>query len=194
MVTISHGHMMQTRCDGKGSLPTLRGPTFVGMPALEITHPSHLEMFLAILLGSSCNHDLGILLRLPSSIASEGGDADGDQSAHVRATLAAMGAHAYYCANYASKDQPHIDGLLVTLADGLQSKELDIVAAREAGEDIGAHEHARQNLRRLLSSINRRMHKGFPEMLTCLLRKPLEYSSHAFGFVGFVFDCLRVCF
>ena len=31
-----------------------------------------------------------------------------------------------------------------------------------------------------MASTNRRMHKGFPEMLTYLLRKPMEYCSHQF--------------
>ena len=82
------------------------------------------------------------------------------------------------------KSQPHISGLLMTLADGLRAKEKDIIAAKEAGEDLEGHEIARQILHRLLSSTNRRMHKGFPEMLTYLLRKPMEFSSHRFVHVG----------
>ena len=80
--------------------------------------------------------------------------------------LESMGDHEYYCASYAGKDQPHLTGLLMTLADGLRAKEKDIIAAKEAGEDLEGHEIARQILRRLLSSTNRRVHKGFPEMLT----------------------------
>jgi hypothetical protein len=37
---------------------------------------------------------------------------------------------------------------------------------------------ARGILHRLMSATNRRMHKGFPEMLSYLLRKPMEYCSH----------------
>eukprot|EP00973_Karenia_brevis_P080895 11222408-Karenia_brevis.AAC.1 len=96
------------------------------------------------------------------------------------AMLEAMGDNEYYCASYSSKDQPHIDGLLMTLADGKLAKERDIAEAKVAGENVDAHEVARQTLHRLVSSTNRRMHKGFPEMLTYLLRKPTEYSSHEF--------------
>ena len=48
----------------------------------------------------------------------------------------AMGDHEHYCASYAAKDQPHIDELLMTLTDSLRSKERDIAAAQEAGENI----------------------------------------------------------
>ena len=37
-------------------------------------------------------------------------------------------------------------------------------------------------MHRLMSSTNRRMHKGFPEMLSYLLGKPMLYGSHTFGF------------
>ena len=94
--------------------------------------------------------------------------------------LEAMGDHEFYCASYSSKDQPQITGLLMTLADGLRSKEQDIAAAKEAGENADGQEVARRILHRLLSSTNRRMHKGFPEMLSYLLRKPMEYTSHKF--------------
>ena len=35
-------------------------------------------------------------------------------------------------------------------------------------------------MHRLISCTNRRMRKGFPEMLTYLLRKPMTYCSHEF--------------
>ena len=42
---------------------------------------------------------------------------------------------------------------------------------------------ARGILHRLMSATNRRMHKGFPEMLSYLLRKPMEYCSHRFSYL-----------
>eukprot|EP00973_Karenia_brevis_P070417 9788802-Karenia_brevis.AAC.1 len=84
-----------------------------------------------------------------------------------------MGDHEYYCATYSSKDQPHVEGLLTTLADSVRAKERDIIAAREAGEDVGNHEVSRKFLHALVAATNRRMHKGFQEMLTYLLRKPM---------------------
>ena len=86
---------------------------------------------------------------------------------------------------YSSKDQPHVEGLMLTLADGYRYKELDIAKAKEAGEDIATHELARRILHSLMAATNRRMHKGFQEMLTYLLQKPTEYCSHKF--VGLFF-------
>ena len=95
-----------------------------------------------------------------------------------------MGEHEYYCASYSSKEQPHVEGLLLTLADGIRAKERDIVEAKATGEEIASHEVCRKLLHSLISSTNRRMHKGFPEMLTYLLRKPMEYCSHQFVSFG----------
>ena len=48
-----------------------------------------------------------------------------------------------------------------------------------AGQDMPMLQ-AKALLNRLLSATNRRMHKGFPEMLSYLLNKPSEYCSHEF--------------
>ena len=87
---MSHGHVLQKRWDGVGTIPTLRGPPFVGMPALEITHPFHFKMSPAMLLGPKCNHDLGILLRLPTCISSDAAASVGDKDAHIRAMKEAV--------------------------------------------------------------------------------------------------------
>ena len=68
----------------------------------------------------------------------------------------------------------------MTLAEGVRSKEKDILAAREAGQDITDHEASRKLLHTLVAATNRRMYKGFQEMLTYLLRKPMGYCSHEF--------------
>ena len=68
----------------------------------------------------------------------------------------------------------------MTLADGVRAKERDILVAKEAGEDMSSHEVCRKLLHSLMAATNRRMHKGFPEMLTYILRKPMEYCSHEF--------------
>ena len=73
-----------------------------------------------------------------------------------------------------------MDGLLTTLADSVAAKGKDMADARDAGVDISPHEEARQVLHRLISSTNRCMHKGFPEMLTYLLRKKMYVGSHSF--------------
>ena len=62
----------------------------------------------------------------------------------------------------------------------MKNTEQEFAKAKETGQTADAEEIARQILHRLVSSTNRRMHKGFPEMLSYLLEKPMEYSSHAF--------------
>eukprot|EP00973_Karenia_brevis_P037679 5199275-Karenia_brevis.AAC.1 len=94
-----------------------------------------------VMLGPTCNHDLGVLLRVAQREASSQHSSSLDTGAAASAMLDSMGDHEYYCASYSSKDQPHVEGLLTTLADSVRAKERDITAAREeAGEDIGNHE------------------------------------------------------
>ena len=158
-----------------------------------------------MLLGPRCNHDLGVLLRLPVSCVREvfsylddgGVQGTADSSAIATASsamLEAMGDHEYYCASYSGKEQPHVEGLLVTLTDSLRAKEQDLARARHAGENLDGHAIAKSILHRLQSGMNRRMHKGFPEMLTYLLRRPMEYCSHEFVHVviaGYIRSGLR---
>ena len=73
-----------------------------------------------------------------------------------------------------------MDGLVTTLADSVAAKGKEMADALDAGVDISPHEEARQVLHRLISSTNRCMHKGFPEMLTYLLRKKMYVGSHSF--------------
>ena len=145
-----------------------------------------------------CNHDLGVLLRLPAFDDAIHGESTRPPPQHsnapdpsrtkeeaaVSGMLEAMGDHEFYCASYSCKEQPHVNGLLMTLADGLRSKEQDIAAAKAKGENLENQEVGRRILHRLMSSTNRRMHKGFPEMLTYLLRKPMEYASHNFVIIN----------
>ena len=162
---MSHGLQLQARWNGTSAPPLCGSPPCAGSPALEVNHTFHFNMCPAIMLGPRCNHDLGILLRLALPQSREG-DSDRTQSEHATsAMLEAMGDHEFYCSTYSSKEAPHVDGLVSTLADGLESKQRDITAARKKGEEISAHDEARQILHRLMSSTNRRMHKGFPEML-----------------------------
>ena len=81
-------------------------------------------------------------------------------TAAIASMLEAIGDHEFYCASYSNKDQPHSNGLLMTLADGIRSKERDIAIAREAGGIIDPRGAARRILHRLISSTNRRMYKG----------------------------------
>jgi hypothetical protein len=172
---MTHGHELSQRWNGTGEPPLRHSPPFVGAPALEVTHPFHFKMTPSMLLGPTCNHDLNCFLRLPNVRADSG-----TREEVIDAMLDAMGDHEYYSASYASKVEPQMEGLMHTLIDGLRRKEAEIHELREAGKDFIPHEIARGILHRLISCTNRRMHKGFPEMLTYLLRKPMEYSSHKF--------------
>ena len=67
----------------------------------------------------------------------------------ISGMLEAMGDHEFYCASYSSKDEPHVNGLLMTLAIGQRYKEQDIAAAREAGENIDDLKAASKILHRL---------------------------------------------
>ena len=80
-----------------------------------------------------------------------------------------MGDREFHCANYVSKEQPHIEGLLHTLADSVKSLEYSLAKTEDSGDEpLEALERARRLLHRLLSATNRRMHKGFPETLSYL--------------------------
>ncbi len=124
----SHGPALQARWDGHGDPPIHAAPPLHGAPALETNHPFHFKMTPAILLGPACNHDLGILLRLgkirqSSTEPTSGDDVNSDHGQAISAMLESMGDHEFYCATFSSKDQPHVEGLLMSLADGVRAKE-----------------------------------------------------------------------
>ena len=175
-----HGLQLHKRWNGSGAPPIGLTPPFIGSPALETTHPFHFKMTPSMLLGPQCNHDLGVLLRMCQLVESDQPLDDLDVERIRNAIYEAIGDHEHYSAAYSSKEQPHMDGLLVTIAEALKDKEREIAMRRAEGLNIDPHEAARQILHRLQSGFNRRMHKGFPEMLTYILRLPMEYSSHKF--------------
>ena len=81
----------------------------------------------------------------------------------------------------------------MTLATSVKRKERAIEAAAASGAPVDEHERARKVLHSLVHATNNRMHKGFPEMLSYLMKKPIEYSSHAFVSVMTyaIFDHIR---
>ena len=135
---MTHGHELQERWDGIGTPPLRHSPPFVGAPALEVTHPFHFKMTPSMLLGPTCNHDLNCFLRLPDLEAE-----DSAREGILNDMLDAMGDHEYYCACYASKEEPQMEGLLHTLIDGLRRKEAEIAELRAAGQDFAPQEIAR---------------------------------------------------
>ena len=183
-----HGLLLQSRWDGVGMPPVSTVPPSRGTPSLEVNHPFHFKMTPSMLLGPRCNHDLGVLLRLPI-VATETtlkSTSTGNQGAMcgwedaVSEMLDTMIDHEFYCASYASKEQPHIEGLLQSLIDGVRGLDRELAEQEEKGEPIEALERSKRLLNRLISSTNRRMHKGYPEMLSYLLQKPSYYCSHSF--------------
>ena len=84
----------------------------------------------------------------------------------VDAMVENMGDHEHYCASYSSKEGPHVEGLVHTLADGLRSLKADVATRAAQGAPCSAMDVSRKTLHRLISSTNRRMHKGFPKMIS----------------------------
>ena len=172
-----HGLALQERWNRTGAPPIHTTPPHAGLPAVETTHPFHGKMTPGILMGAQCNHDLGILNRI-CSVSDDDAEIDDAKLEAIRQNfMEAVGDHEFYCASYSSKEQPHIEGLLVTFADAIKSKDEEIAGLKAEGKDPGPQEEARQRLHRFMSATNRRMHKGFPEMLTYLLEKPVVYCN-----------------
>ena len=92
----SHGIELRPRWNGTGTPPLHTSPPFIGTPALETTHPFHFQMNPGVLLGPTCNHDLGVLLRLPPDTSpTQKGNAS-EKKAATSAMLDAMGNSEYY--------------------------------------------------------------------------------------------------
>ena len=272
----AHGVPLQGRARRPDAPPLHTVPPFRGAPALEVNHPFHIKMNPGIFLGPRCNHDVGVMLRIPpetwtsavsgvnvasaktvaaasssealltsvcdagvrlpraedypltgapsvaapsvplrpgppsnsgvvpdnkvaaqeDSAVQRGLSSEVERERMIAQMLEDLENSEFYCSVYASKVQPHVEGLLQTLAGGVRGLDEDIAKEIAAGRDIDGKEKARRVLHRLLSSTNRRMHKGFPEMLSYLLRKPSWYCSHSFANLHFetVFRkcCLRL--
>ena len=60
-----HGLALQPQWT-EGPPPVHDAPPQIGIPALEVTQPFHYRMTPSIAMGPRCNHDLGVLLRVPS--------------------------------------------------------------------------------------------------------------------------------
>ena len=195
----AHGLQLQRRWGGMGPIPVHETPPSCGAARLETVHPFHIKMTPGIYLGPRCNHDLGVLLRFPvereagtdKSLSSEKSPAAHGASSEgvmreariqelVNSLTEELSNSEFYCSVYASKEQPHVEGLMLTLARGVRDLDNEIAQGTSQGDALAVVEKARRLLHRLVSSTNRRMHKGFPEMLSYLLRKPSWYCSHEF--------------
>ena len=89
-LTRTHGLELVPRWSGHGAPSLCASPPSLGLPALEMTHPFHGKMPPSITLGPMCNHDLGVLLRLPSrttfqtAVAKAAKNGSVPDSSHVR--------------------------------------------------------------------------------------------------------------
>jgi hypothetical protein len=76
--------------------------------------------------------------------------------------------------------------LLQTLIDGVKALEEQRGEREQEGDSMADLDRGKALLHRLISSSNRRMHKGFPEMLSYLLNEPTYYCSHSFVPLSFM--------
>ena len=188
-----HGLQLRPRWNGVGAHPVCAAPPASGLLALEMNHPFHFKLSPAMMLGPRCNHDLGVLLRFPihTTTNDSGVNSPESESAWNDATrnmVDGMVAREFYCSDYSTKEQPHIEGLLQTLLNGVRNLDQDIAAKIQSGETMLPLERAKRCLNRLISSTNRRMHKGYPEMLSYLMGKPAYYCSHNFRSLVFEYS------
>ena len=125
MAKRTHGLELQERWDGVGQPTLSKTPPNIGAPALEVVHPFHFKMTPGVMLGPTCNHDLGVLLRLGQQSDDNRPLTPHDAQVAISSMLDVMGDNEFYCAAYSTKDQPHVEGLLMTLSDALRMKEKD---------------------------------------------------------------------
>ena len=176
-----HGRDLQSRWDGNGLPPLLESPPQAGLPALEPSQPYHYKMNPVIILGPRCNHDLGILLRLPvlppmlraalervlaavrtSAVpTAPGADLSEDSKlraaweASVEAMVEVMIDHEYYASDYSSKDQPHAANLLQTLHDSLIRHDRYAAEREATGKSNEGMDRARRLLQSLVTATTR---------------------------------------
>ena len=91
--------------------------------------------------------------------------------------------HEFYCHDYASKEQPHAQGLLHTLYDSMvRARRFENRRLQDGASTppVDVFDSARRLLQRLVAATNRRFHKGVPSVYAYLLGKPNHYASHEF--------------
>jgi hypothetical protein len=103
-----HGVQLRPRWDGVGAVPVCGAPPVLGLPALEMNHPFHFKLTPSIMLGPRCNHDLGILLRFPTTIPATGSavsspEANAAWGVAVRNMVDGMVSREFYCSDYSTK-------------------------------------------------------------------------------------------
>ena len=108
MLRIRNKTSLEKKGDETGFPPLHTAPPCQGLPAVETTHPFHCKYTPSMLFGPRCNHDVGILIRIPQLRSSDIKDAAlSDVSAQnlsnaEECMLEAMGDHEFYCATYSA--------------------------------------------------------------------------------------------
>ena len=199
-----HGLQLRPRWNGHGLPPVVREPPQVGLPALERTHPLQGKVVPAVLAGPRCNHDVGILYRMPvlskeSEDALLGGtsadptpdskeplpqDVEDALAQSVADSVQMVVDREFYSVSYSTKEQPRASGLLHSLHTTLENKkayadERALLQKSDAGE-----EGARRTLQSLANAAQKHQHKGFPTMYAYLHGKPNYYCSHTFDYLN----------
>ncbi len=183
----THGKELREHWDGNCAPPIGKVEPELRKPLLERTHPFHSKFNYPLLGAARCNHDVGILLRLPVAIAECFSDALGtfrdqpttDQIEQAILEMAcAINDADFYCSEYTSKEQPHLDNLYTSFANGLARLFQDLESMDESARQPAYK--AKRILHRLISATNKRVHKGMPEMVSFLFGYPDFWSSHSF--------------
>ena len=157
-----HGLRLQAQWDGTGMPPIQQAPPHQGAASLWTTHPFPMKMSPAIAACARCNHDIGILVRifdpqqrvpkdaddlskepLPSSTGAtmdSGANDDAATELAIESTIETLIDHERYCGAYASKEEPHLTGVMQSLSESVRHLEAAQARQKAAGEDIAALE------------------------------------------------------
>ena len=103
----------------------------------------------------------------------------------VGAMVETQNDHEFYCEAYASKEQPHAEGLLHTLYDSKIRHDQRYALRRLEDIDDTAADRARTLMQMLVSGTNRGRHVGFPEIYSYLGGERTRCSSHLFVHYSF---------
>ena len=168
--------------------PFIQNPPEAGKPALETNHAYHCKNNPCVLGQARCNNDIQPIFTvgeklIPLLLAGKEVATDEDWEEAKASMLRAVNDAEFYCSEYSSsKEQPHINGLLCSLYRAMQSVQENLAQRKaETGEEhVAVLDHAKTTLRKLVLATYKRMHKGFPEMISYLLGKRTYVSSHTF--------------
>ena len=150
-------------------------PPFDGIFRTERYHPFHTRFNPAMLSTCKCNHDVNILVQIPSAAA------DMDRADFAACMATSVRTATYYVTAYMSKVQPQITNLWQLLARGQSRLAADLQEMAAATEDPLTPAYvAKRVLTRMLMTCQRRAHKSMPEICHYLLGFPEAYASHSF--------------